>query len=62
MKLRAAWVRLSTRLAGAHEGSLRSPRTIIARRIVEAAKSGERDPIRLCIMALAGLGISEEAS
>jgi hypothetical protein len=35
---------------------------IIARRIIEAAMKGERDPIRLCNIALVGLGIREEAS
>ena len=32
-----------------------SSREIIAKRIIDAAKTGERDPIRLCDLALAAL-------
>jgi hypothetical protein len=31
-------------------------REIIARRIIEAAKKGERDPMRLCSIAIASIG------
>jgi len=37
-------------------------REIIAKRIVEAAKTGERDPARLCEQALILLGINSAAS
>ena len=30
---------------------------IIAKRIIELAKDGERDPQRLCVRALSGLGV-----
>jgi hypothetical protein len=35
-------------------------REIIAKRIIEAAKKGERDPIRLCNSGLAALGHDRE--
>jgi hypothetical protein len=36
-------------------------REIIAKRIVEAAMKGERDPARLCAAGLAALGYDREA-
>ena len=35
-------------------------REMIAARIVEAAKRGERDPVRLCSIAIAALGSDRE--
>ena len=37
-------------------------REIIARRIVEAAKIGERNPSRLCRQALNAMGIDEKST
>jgi hypothetical protein len=36
-------------------------REIIAKRIIEAAKNGERDPERLCNAGLAALGLDRKA-
>ena len=55
------------RLATAYEDALRALRianradpvtTIIARRIIDAAKTGERDPARLCALAVKDLSAS----
>ncbi len=40
-------------------GSLITARELIAKRIIAAAKSGERDPIRLCEQALIPFGIED---
>ena len=40
-------------------GSAEHLKEIIARRIVEAAKSGERDPEQLCRLALKELGFNQ---
>jgi hypothetical protein len=42
--------------AGPHQRNLSQPvREIIAERIIEAAKRGERDPKRLCSIAIAAI-------
>jgi len=56
------------RLATAYEDALRALHlanrahpvtTIIARRIIDAAKTGERDPARLCALAIKDLSASK---
>jgi hypothetical protein len=55
-------------LAAAYEDALRALRlanradpvtTVIARRIIDAAKTGERDPARLCALAIKDLNTSK---
>ena len=43
-------------------GPLTLVREMIAKRIIEAAKKGERDPVRLRAAGLAALGYDREAS
>ena len=40
-------------------GTLITARELIAKRIIEAAKNGERDPARLCQQALIPFGIED---
>jgi hypothetical protein len=40
-------------------GTLITARELIAKRIIEAAKNGERDPARLCAQALIPFGIED---
>ena len=42
-------------------GSLVTARETIAKRIIDAARNGERDPIRLCEQALIPFGIEDMA-
>jgi hypothetical protein len=43
-------------------GSPSLVREIIAKRIIDAAKKGERDPLRLCAKALDSLGLNRRFS
>jgi tartrate dehydratase beta subunit/fumarate hydratase class I family protein len=40
-------------------GTLITARELIAKRIIEAAKNGERDPVRLCEQSLMPFGIED---
>jgi tartrate dehydratase beta subunit/fumarate hydratase class I family protein len=40
-------------------GTLITARELIAKRIIEAAKNGERDPVRLCKQSLMPFGIED---
>lgn len=40
-------------------GSLITPREMIAKQIIGAARNGERDPVRLCEQALIAFGIED---
>jgi len=59
---------VNEQLAAAYEDAVRALRlanradpvtTIIARRIIDAAKTGERDPARLCALAIKDLSASK---
>jgi hypothetical protein len=57
----AALARLLMRLASMGDRGLPDiVREIIAKRIIAAAKQGERDPKQLCNTALAALGIDDQ--
>ena len=58
----ASWARRSTRRKGLQDGGQPDlVREIIAKRIIEAAEKGERDPVRLRDAGLAALGYGREA-